>query len=89
MEQYMWLVSVIGAHSNRAVEGRTRLQKTIWFLQRLGLPTDYSYKMHFYGPYSEDVQADLRLVQKLEAVFEKEVREDTLITRQIQPWFVM
>ena len=36
MEQYAWLVSVIGAHKNHTVEGRTRLQKTIWFLQRKG-----------------------------------------------------
>ncbi|MDP2180976.1 MAG: hypothetical protein Q8K99_00200 [Actinomycetota bacterium] len=90
MEHYAWLVSVIGAHSNHRVLGRIRLQKTVWFLQRLGLPTDYSFRMHFYGPYSEDVQADLRLVEKLGAVSEQVVgagyeyvAEDTAFVRDV------
>jgi len=90
MEHYAWLVSVIGAHNNRRVLGRIRLQKTVWFLQRLGLPTDYAFRMHFCGPYSEDVQADLRLVEKLGAISEQVVgagyeyvAEDTALVRDV------
>jgi uncharacterized protein YwgA len=70
MERYRWLAAVIGAHPNREVYGRTRLQKTIKLLQSLGLPTGYSYMNYFYGPYSESLQADLRLVQQLGLVTE-------------------
>jgi uncharacterized protein YwgA len=58
-----WLAGVIAAHSNRQVVGRTRLQKTVKLLQRKGLPTDYLYTIFFYGPYSEDVHADVRSLE--------------------------
>ena len=70
MERYRWLADVIAVHPNREVHGRTRLQKTIKLLQSLGLPTGYSYMNYFYGPYSEGLQADLRLVQQLGLVAE-------------------
>jgi uncharacterized protein len=62
-EQYRLLAAVIAAHPNREVVGRTRLQKTIKLLQRLGLGTSYGYSIHFYGPYSEDLQSDLTLLE--------------------------
>ena len=37
---FWWLAGVIAAHDGRRVVGRTRLQKTVKLLQRLGLPTD-------------------------------------------------
>lgn len=58
IENWRWLAAIIAAHPNHEVVGRTRLQKTVWLLQRLGLPTDYVYSLHFYGPYSEEVKAD-------------------------------
>src|SRR5207253_2439929 len=62
VEQERLLAAVIAAHENHQVVGRTRLQKTIKLLQRLGLPTDYGYMNFFYGPYSEAVQTDIRLL---------------------------
>jgi uncharacterized protein YwgA len=67
---FWWLAGVIAAHPERRVVGRTRLQKTIKLLQRLGLPTDYVYSFHFYGPYSEGVHADIRLLEQLQLVQE-------------------
>jgi len=33
--------------------GKVKLQKTMYFLQEaLGVPLDYDYEMHYYGPYS-------------------------------------
>ena len=43
--------------------GRTRLQKEVKLLQRLGFPTDYPYMIHFYGPYSESLQSDIGLME--------------------------
>ena len=63
-ENYLWVASVIAAHPNGEVYGRTRLQKTVKLLQRLGMPSDYSYQIHFYGPYSEALQSDISLLEQ-------------------------
>jgi uncharacterized protein len=73
-ERFRWLAGVIAAHPNREVHGRTRLQKTIKLLQRLRFPTDYTYTIHFYGPYSEGLQAEIGLLEVLGLVKE-DVRE--------------
>jgi uncharacterized protein YwgA len=65
-----WLAGVIAEHSGRRVAGRTRLQKTVKLLQRLGLPTDYLFTIFFYGPYSEGVLSDIRLLNQLGLVSE-------------------
>jgi uncharacterized protein YwgA len=52
--------------------GRTRLQKTVKLLQRLGMPTDYRYTIFFYGPYSEGVFGDIGLLAQLGLVVEQE-----------------
>ena len=56
---FWWLAAVVAAHDDRRVVGRTRLQKTMKLLQRLGMPTDYLYTMFFYGPYSEGLFRDI------------------------------
>ena len=65
IEQFRWLAGVIEAHPDHKVVGRTRLQKTVYLLQRKGLPTDFSYSLHFYGPYSESLNTGLRVVKQL------------------------
>jgi uncharacterized protein len=77
LEKFRYLAGVIAAHPNRRVVGRTRLQKTVKLLQRLGLPTDYDYMIHFYGPYSSGVQSDIGLLEQLGAITEKqEISQD-------------
>ena len=40
--------------------GKIQLQKLIYFLQEaFGLPTEYVFRMHHYGPYSEDLDTDM------------------------------
>lgn len=65
IEPFRWLAGVVAAHEGREVAGRTRLQKEIKLLQRLNLPTRYHYTIHFYGPYSEGVQAEIGLLEML------------------------
>jgi hypothetical protein len=65
-----WLAGVIAEHEGRRVTGRTRLQKTVKLLQRLGLPTDYRFTIFFYGPYSEGILSDIRLLGQLGLVSE-------------------
>jgi uncharacterized protein YwgA len=64
-EDFRLLAGVIAAHPRRKVHGRTRLQKTVKLLQSLGLPTRFIYSIHFYGPYSEDLQACIGLLEQL------------------------
>jgi uncharacterized protein len=69
---YWWLAAVVAAHEGRQVVGRTRLQKTVKLLQRLGLPTDYLYTIFFYGPYSEGVFRDIQLLGQMGLITEEE-----------------
>ena len=72
MEKFRWLAAIVAAHPEYKVVGRIRLQKTVKLLQRLGAPLDYDYMIHFYGPYSEGVQTDIGLLERLELIEEKE-----------------
>lgn len=65
IERFRWLAAVIAAHPNHEVVGRARLQNTIKLLQRLDLPTDYSYTSFFHGPYSEGIRSEIALIVKL------------------------
>src|SRR3954453_19323103 len=71
-ESFRWLAGVVAAHQDRRGVGRTRLQKTVKLLQRLGLPTDYLFTLFFYGPYSEGVFGAIRLLQQLGLVTEEQ-----------------
>jgi uncharacterized protein YwgA len=71
-ERFRWLAAAIAAHKDRKVVGRTRLQKEIKLLQRLDFPTEYSYTLFFYGPYSEGLHADISLLQAFGLVSEEE-----------------
>lgn len=70
MENYRWLAGLIAAHPDQKVVGRTRLQKEVKLLQSLGFPTDYSYTIHFYGPYSEGLYSDIGLLEATRLVEE-------------------
>jgi uncharacterized protein YwgA len=72
IERFRWLAALIAAHPHREVVGRTRLQKTVKLLQRLGFPTDYRYTIYFYGPYSEDLKAGVDLLDRLGLIEEQE-----------------
>ena len=40
--------------------GKIRIQKTLYFLQEaFGVPSKYGFRMHHYGPYSEELETDL------------------------------
>ena len=72
IEKYRWLAGLIAAHPRKEVVGRTRLQKTVKLLQRLGFPTDYRYTIYFYGPYSEDLQAGVDMLDTFGLIAEEE-----------------
>jgi len=84
MEKFRWLAAVIAAHPDHKVVGRTRLQKTVKLLQRLGAPMDYDYMIHFYGPYSEGVQSDIGLLETFGFVEEKQC-----VAQDGSPYFVL
>jgi uncharacterized protein YwgA len=83
-ESFRLLAAVIGAHQNHTVNGRTRLQKTVKLLQSLGYPTNYDFRLFFYGPYSEDVWFDLRLLERLGLAEEEEMASEN---GKDNPWY--
>jgi len=84
IEKYRCLAAVIAAHPDHQVVGRTRLQKTVKLLQRLGAPMDYDYMIHFYGPYSEGVQSDIGLLENLDLV-----KEEPHQSQDGSPYFIL
>lgn len=83
-ERFRWLAAAIAAHPDRKVVGRTRLQKEVKLLQRLGFPTEYSYKLHFYGPYSDGLHADVGLLESLELI-----DEESQVSADGTPYYVL
>lgn len=71
-ERFRWLAAVMAAQPGGELVGRTRLQKTMRLLQRLGLPSDYVFRMHHYGPYSDGIQSDINLLERMKFVSEEE-----------------
>lgn len=53
------ILSELGGH----VEGKTRVQKLVYFVGEL-IGRDLGYRPHYYGPYSQDV-ADALVILKL------------------------
>jgi uncharacterized protein YwgA len=44
--------------------GKIRMQKLVYFLQSIfDVPLGYDYKMHYYGPYSDELNDDLIAMQ--------------------------
>ena len=84
MENYRLLAGLIAAHPDHKVAGRTRLQKEVKLLQRLGFPTDYSYTIHFYGPYSEGLQADTCLLEAFGMV-----EETSQMSKEGNPYYIL
>ncbi|MGM0490316.1 MAG: hypothetical protein ACQESR_26625 [Planctomycetota bacterium] len=69
---FQYLAALIAAHPQGKVVGRTRLQKTVRLLQRMGFPTRYAYTTFFYGPFSEGLQSEIQLLEALSMVEEDE-----------------
>ena len=84
MERFRWLAASIAAHPDRKIVGRTRLQKEIRLLQRLKFPTEYSYTLHFYGPYSEGLHADIALLENLGLI-----EEEGQVSREGTPYYIL
>ena len=46
--------------------GKTKIQKIVYFLQEaVGVPLMYPFRMHYYGPYSDDLDGVLSLANSL------------------------
>ena len=79
-----YLVIVLSAL--KKVEGRTRLQKIMYLLKKLyvkDLP--YTFKPYYYGPYSDELQDDLKLLVDVGLVKEerKEIEYGTQYVYQV------
>ena len=66
------ILLVIGSENNKSLQGRTTLQKKLYFLSVLE-ETDLGFGPHYYGPYSSWVAENLDIL--VSARFLKEVTE--------------
>lgn len=66
------LAGLIAAHEGGRVDGRLRLQKTVYLLQEAGVPLGYDFTMLHYGPYSEGLRAETRMLTKIRLLEEDE-----------------
>lgn len=57
-------LALLSADEEGTVEGRTRFQKLVFLLQKEcnGIGSEYDFKPHNYGPYSEDLSQDLKIM---------------------------
>lgn len=64
------------AHSAAGVLylGRTALQKTMYFLKVLGVPMDYRFDIHHYGPFCNAILRDTETLIVDEVVVEEATR---------------
>jgi uncharacterized protein YwgA len=84
IERFRWLAAAIAAHPEGKVVGRIRLQKEIKLLQRLKFPTDYSYTIHFYGPYSAGLHAEIGLLEALGLA-----KEEQRVSQDSTPYYIL
>jgi uncharacterized protein YwgA len=75
------VADVVALNGGRLV-GKTRLQKTMYFLESAGLGPGFDFQYHYYGPYSEDLaiasdEADL--LDLLDAKSEVSARGDEYV----------
>ena len=46
--------------------GKTKIQKIVYFLQEsVSVPLKYPFRMHYYGPYSDELDGNLSLTKSL------------------------
>ena len=44
--------------------GKIKIQKILYFIQEaLGAPLEYRFRMHHYGPFSEDIESDISVMR--------------------------
>ncbi|UYN94556.1 MAG: hypothetical protein KIT25_21390 [Enhydrobacter sp.] len=49
------VTEIVTLNADKKLVGKTRLQKTFYLLDQLGMNSDAEFDYHHYGPYSEDV----------------------------------
>ena len=46
--------------------GKIKIQKILYFIQEaLGAPLEYRFRMHHYGPFSEDIESDISVMRSV------------------------
>ncbi len=55
----------------KKIEGRTRIQKTVYILQYLGYPLNEDFSYSYFGPYSDDLRTEIDLLTSIDIIQEK------------------
>lgn len=74
------IVELMVLNASGEMQGRTRLQKTMFLLQsKYGIPLNLNFEPYFYGPYSEELAYDIEILKSLGIVSEKIVVKNNCI----------
>lgn len=62
-----WVQKIIVAAGNK-IAGKTRLQKSVYFLEAAGIGYGFDFNYHYYGPYSEELAIAVADAEALELI---------------------
>ena len=69
-EQYVAkIISLAGGE----IVGRTKLQKMVYLINRIGESEDFHFSYHHYGPYSPELSGQLDIEKLLEKTVKEEI----------------
>lgn len=60
------MLILLGLANSRGIEGRTRLQKTVFLMQRkFQINFGYEFVPYYFGPYSKKLQIEMNALRSL------------------------
>ena len=68
-----------------AFVGRTALQKMLYFLDFVGVPTRYRFDLHYYGPFCADILRDAEWLVADEVIKEQSGQPDRYSSYAVGP----
>lgn len=60
------------------VEGRTRIQKTVYILQYLGYPLNEDFSYSYFGPYSDDLRNEIDFLTSV-GILQETIQDTTYV----------
>ena len=77
-EEYTKIALVVEA-CKRGVGGRKKLQKMVYIAQALGYPLREDFTLYLYGPYSEELAAEVQRMKELNLLDERKLDSSYII----------
>lgn len=70
-------VKAANEHHPNCTLGRTALQKLLYFMKVLGVPMEYDFDIHHFGPFCSDVGSDVEWLLADDVILDKSDKESS------------